>query len=342
MNTTDRKAAPPAFQFYARDFLASTSDMGAEEVGAYIRLLCYQWDKGAIPDDIPRIERIAGMATPSVRQWQTDGTAIAVPMADHPLRYVIERFPVGSDGMRRNLRLERTRAEQEAFRAKKATSGKLGAEARWQTDGNAIGSPMANGMAKGMAKGMANDGSPSPSPSPNNTPIPPEGASVVDDGFADFWRIYPRKDGRKKAQTAWRNLTKAKQQAAMADVPARSRTEAWTKDGGRFVPHATTYLHQERWTDPLAPQQQIYALPVQNPVPDVEAILREAAKPKESYEHPDRLNAHAEREVSRQGKIMGHEELGYALDAIANAEPDKERRKLIRQAANRAATNAAL
>jgi uncharacterized protein YdaU (DUF1376 family) len=33
---------PPAFQFYADDFLGGTIDLTTEEVGAYIRLLCFQ------------------------------------------------------------------------------------------------------------------------------------------------------------------------------------------------------------------------------------------------------------------------------------------------------------
>jgi len=33
---------PPAFQFYASDFLVDTIDLSNEELGAYVRLLCYQ------------------------------------------------------------------------------------------------------------------------------------------------------------------------------------------------------------------------------------------------------------------------------------------------------------
>jgi uncharacterized protein YdaU (DUF1376 family) len=51
----------PAFQFYADDFIAGTADMSAEEVGAFIRLLCHQWSKGSIPADEERSGRIAGL-----------------------------------------------------------------------------------------------------------------------------------------------------------------------------------------------------------------------------------------------------------------------------------------
>jgi len=46
------------FPFYSDDFITGTLDMTCEEVGAYIRLLCYQFGKGAIPSDEETIRRI--------------------------------------------------------------------------------------------------------------------------------------------------------------------------------------------------------------------------------------------------------------------------------------------
>lgn len=49
------------FAFYPKDFITATVGMRAEEVGAYIRLLCYQFENGAIPiDDIDTLSIIAG------------------------------------------------------------------------------------------------------------------------------------------------------------------------------------------------------------------------------------------------------------------------------------------
>lgn len=53
----------PWFPLYAPDFLASTMPMPPEVVGGYIRLLCYAWLHGSIPDDLPTIQRIAGGLT---------------------------------------------------------------------------------------------------------------------------------------------------------------------------------------------------------------------------------------------------------------------------------------
>lgn len=39
------------FKFYIDDFIIGTSFMSNEEIGTYIKMLCYQWDKGKLPND---------------------------------------------------------------------------------------------------------------------------------------------------------------------------------------------------------------------------------------------------------------------------------------------------
>jgi uncharacterized protein YdaU (DUF1376 family) len=142
---SDTKRKAPAFQMYADDFLAGTSDMSSEEVGGYIRLLCHQWTKGGIPNDEERAARMAGlMGSPSIR-------------------YVLAKFSPCDDGMLRNARLEAVRAESEAYRSSQSEAGRKGAMTRWKTkrnDGDANGEP----IATPIANTWPNDSSPSPSP----------------------------------------------------------------------------------------------------------------------------------------------------------------------------------
>jgi uncharacterized protein YdaU (DUF1376 family) len=123
---------PPAFQFYPDDFIGGTCDLSAEEVGVYIRLLCYQWSRGAIPEDAAKLARIAGINVTSD---------------------TLQKFPNGQ-----NARLEFERKKQSEYREEKAKAGKAGAKKRWHNHSTPIVLPMANTMA--------NDSSPSPSPSP--------------------------------------------------------------------------------------------------------------------------------------------------------------------------------
>jgi hypothetical protein len=144
------KRQAPAFQFYADDFIAGTVDMSPAEVGAYIRLLCYQWCRGSAPALPEKMQRVAG----------------GIVSDD-----VIAKFPLCSDGNRRNARLEKVREASDAYR--KIQAQKAGK--RWGHDpagmpghstGNAGG--YAGGHAEPMPKGMPNACSPSPAPSPNS------------------------------------------------------------------------------------------------------------------------------------------------------------------------------
>lgn len=84
-----------------------------------------------------------------------------------------------------------------------------------------------------------------------NTPPTPKGA--VDNGFANFWNPYPRKTAKVQAQKAWAKLNPSAELQAqiLAALAAQCRSDQWTKDGGSFVPHASTWLNQRRWEDQL-------------------------------------------------------------------------------------------
>jgi uncharacterized protein YdaU (DUF1376 family) len=123
---------PPAFQLYAQDFLVGTADMAPAEVGAYIRLLCYQWVKSGLPNDPDKLASMAGC----------HGNATAMPL---------HKFGICEDGFLRNERLEKIRSEQNEYRAKQAQNAKNGWEKR---HGNA--KPYAVAMPSHMPEGMPN------------------------------------------------------------------------------------------------------------------------------------------------------------------------------------------
>lgn len=154
---------PPAFQFYASDYLSSSKvqRMTLEAEGAYVRLLAYNWQDGSIPSDFRQLSRLC-KTTPRKMEilWN---------------EFLHECFTGEGqpEGRLVNLRLERVRSEQVEYRNKKASAGQKGAEARWkdkQTDGTAIVLPLANCMA--------NDGSSSPSPSSSPSSIKKQGKTV--------------------------------------------------------------------------------------------------------------------------------------------------------------------
>ena len=78
-------------------------------------------------------------------------------------------------------------------------------------------------------------------------PAAPASASEDDAGFIEFWKRYPRKEpSRKEALRAW-----GKVKAPTSDV--LDGLERWlpvweTRGDPSLIPHATTWLNQERWT----------------------------------------------------------------------------------------------
>jgi uncharacterized protein YdaU (DUF1376 family) len=81
----------PSFNLYTSNWLAGTMAMTYEEKGLYIDLLAIQWESGHLPPD-DRLRRLR--------------------VKKSVLRDILERFPIGEDGLRRNPRLEEERAKQ--------------------------------------------------------------------------------------------------------------------------------------------------------------------------------------------------------------------------------------
>lgn len=146
---------PPAFQFYVDDFIGGTVALTTVEVGAYIRLLCYQWGTGSIPGDQESLTLIAGAIVSGK---------------------VIAKFPNG-----KNRRLEMERRKQKEYRDKQRLKGIASGVSR-SNRGSTVVQPKANrGSTKPEPSSVGSRLEPegnSPSPvsslqSPNNTPIVP-------------------------------------------------------------------------------------------------------------------------------------------------------------------------
>jgi len=145
---SQRKA--PAFQFYADDFLAGTLEMSQEEVGQYIRLLCHQWNRGSIPVETEKQQRLTG-------------GCVSVD--------VLVKFRLCEDGLLRNERLETVRSEKDRYLQQQSQKGRKSAELR----------KLASTVVQPDTQPESNSGSttveirlqpkvnsPSPTPTPNN------------------------------------------------------------------------------------------------------------------------------------------------------------------------------
>lgn len=79
-------------------------------------------------------------------------------------------------------------------------------------------------------------------------PLQPNG----DDPFEMFWKAYPRRVAKDVARKAFKKhgcgdiISKI-----LASLVVQKRSEQWTKEDGRFIPHPSTWINQHRWEDEL-------------------------------------------------------------------------------------------
>jgi hypothetical protein len=80
--------------------------------------------------------------------------------------------------------------------------------------------------------------------------IPPT-PKGVDALFDRFWQAYPRRIGKGSALKAWNRLNPDVDlfEAMIAAIGWQQHQDAWTKDGGAFIPHPSTWLNARRWED---------------------------------------------------------------------------------------------
>lgn len=141
---------------FCDDLIASCVDMTPACFGAYMRLLCYAWTRGGLPDDEAACARIAGGIEPG------DWAAIR------------SRLIVLHDGRLTHQRLELERVAVAEIREERSRAGRSGGQAKARN--------LANGKqtsSKTVANGVANAWqTPSKSVAPNPSPSLPSSSSL--------------------------------------------------------------------------------------------------------------------------------------------------------------------
>ena len=209
---------PPAFQFYAKDFMDATRFWDANACGLYIRCLCIQWEHGGIPSDLKTLARGVGMDTSEVKAlWETVGP----------------KFEDDGSGILKNRRLEAVRDRQREVSEKRRGAAK----ARWSDDANAS----ANGHAKTMQRKEKEK---------EKVEEEDTGKGVRGEGaekFEVFWDLYGKKVGRVKAEQKWHKLKPEEQEQVLEHVPAYVSSTPEVK----FRKDPSTYLNGRCWEDEI-------------------------------------------------------------------------------------------
>jgi len=156
----------------------------------------------------------------------------------------------------------------EELRAKRAEAGRRGARARWEKESAGQGDvvPHVNGETPGGDSNlpsvaiMANGKScPEPEPEPikktsSSSPSRKRSAKSQESDhplFAEFWKAYPRREGKGKAREAFNRVVEnGTQPEILVSAAARYASHHFrAKTEQKYIAHPTTWLNQERWED---------------------------------------------------------------------------------------------
>ncbi|WP_233343497.1 hypothetical protein [Burkholderia cepacia] len=76
-----------------------------------------------------------------------------------------------------------------------------------------------------------------------------------DGAFSIFWKAYPRKDSKVPAQKAFAKLAPSAEllERILDALDRFKRCDQWTREDGKFIPFASTWLNQRRWEDESTP-----------------------------------------------------------------------------------------
>lgn len=78
-----------------------------------------------------------------------------------------------------------------------------------------------------------------------------EGQAAKGELFSKFWKAYPKKRDKAKAQRAFLKIKNIEKvfPVMMQALEKQKASADWQKDGGQFIPYPTTWLNGKRWED---------------------------------------------------------------------------------------------
>lgn len=84
-------------------------------------------------------------------------------------------------------------------------------------------------------------------------PIPRKRGQAGSALFDRFWSAYPRKISKGKAERAFNSLKPGDSLVTcmLVAIERARESDQWRKDGGRFIPYPSTWLHARGWEDEL-------------------------------------------------------------------------------------------
>lgn len=210
----------PYYKAYPRDFIEGTIGMPFEVKCAYRVVLDLIYLQGGhLPDD-PRY--ISGNLGCSIRKWKS--------IREHLIQ--IGKIHVSGEFLT-NKRADNELETLSKYRENQAENARKPRK------------------SKGLEKPPQSQRAlkPEPEPEREDTNVSSRRKPSPDEGFPDFWEIWPSKKNKEAARKAWRKLSIEDKRAAFSAI-RDGWFERWQQASPDANPiHAATFLNARRWED---------------------------------------------------------------------------------------------
>ncbi|MDR2906552.1 MAG: YdaU family protein [Bacteroidales bacterium] len=229
----------PSFSFYSADFLIGVSDLTNEEIGIYIKLLCFQHQKGHLTQK--QLGLLLGFSFDS--------------LSDE----LKSKFKIDENGMIFNARLEREIEIKSHFVDKQRENGKKGGRPKKGNNPNTNPNETQN-KPKHKAKENPKKGIEDEIEIEDEIIIENKEKGVTGEkteiaevevldelSFEKIWALYERKGNRKTCERKWANLKNHCREAVFAHV--QRYVDATPEI--QYRKNFETYLNQECWNDEI-------------------------------------------------------------------------------------------
>ncbi|MDD5037175.1 MAG: hypothetical protein PHE55_20805 [Methylococcaceae bacterium] len=97
----------------------------------------------------------------------------------------------------------------------------------------------------------------------------PEKLKAVSDRFVAFWSAYPKKENKFQSEKAWQKLSPNDGLFAkiMAALDRSKQSDQWVRDGGKYIPLASTWLNGRRFEDEISGSSSAASAPTIGGIP---------------------------------------------------------------------------
>ena len=218
------------------DYLADTTRLSTEQHGAYLLLIMDYWRSGPPPDDDFVLAQITRMS----------------PHAWSNARSIILAFFKHANGVLVHSRIDREKEEARDSKAKFKARAEIASAKRWGKHAPSIATSIATSNSQAMLEEC---------PLPLPLPLPTESKSKTSSASADagysksfesFWELYPKRLNKGSAFKAFKRINPSEYAGVRAGLSGKVKCDDWIKDGGKFIPHAATWLNARGWEDESA------------------------------------------------------------------------------------------